>query len=94
MKTGYIVGITRGHNAGVCLLKDGEIVFSIEEERLSRQKYDGGPFASIYKILAKFEEKNCRIFSSVLSTSLLGKYSNLFSSSFKISDFFIFLVSK
>ena len=51
MKTGYIAGITRGHNAGVCLLKDGEIVFSIEEERLSRQKYDGGPFASIYKIL-------------------------------------------
>tara|TARA_Y100000004_G_scaffold174541_1_gene213349 strand:- start:205 stop:1938 length:1734 start_codon:yes stop_codon:yes gene_type:complete len=51
MKTGYIVGISRGHNAGVCLLKDGEIVFSIEEERLTRRKYDGGPFASIYKIL-------------------------------------------
>lgn len=50
MKTGYIAGIARGHNAGVCLLKDGEIVFSIEEERLSRQKYDGGPLASIAKI--------------------------------------------
>jgi carbamoyltransferase len=50
-KTGYIAGIARGHNAGVCLLKDGEIVFSIEEERLTRQKYDGGPFASILKIL-------------------------------------------
>lgn len=51
MNTGYIAGITRGHNAGVCLLKDGEIVFSIEEERLTRQKYDGGPYASIKKIL-------------------------------------------
>jgi len=47
----WIAGIARGHNAGVCLLKDGEIVFSIEEERLTRAKYDGGPFASMIKIL-------------------------------------------
>lgn len=47
----WIAGIARGHNAGVCLLKNGEIVFSIEEERLSRNKYDGGPFASMVKIL-------------------------------------------
>jgi len=47
----WIAGITRGHNAGVCLLKDGEIVFSIEEERLSRKKYDGGPLAAMIKIL-------------------------------------------
>jgi carbamoyltransferase len=51
MSTGYIAAIARGHNAGVCLLKDGEIVFSIEEERLTRQKYDGGPYASMLKIL-------------------------------------------
>jgi carbamoyltransferase len=49
--TQWIAGITRGHNAGVCLLKDGEIVFALEEERLSRQKYDGGPFATMVKIL-------------------------------------------
>lgn len=47
----WIAGIARGHNAGVCLLKDGEVVFSIEEERLTRQKYDGGPYASMIKIL-------------------------------------------
>lgn len=47
----WIAGITRGHNAGICLLKDGEIVFSSEEERFSRQKYDGGPYASMIKIL-------------------------------------------
>lgn len=51
IKTGWIAAITRGHNAGVCLLKDGEIVFSIEEERITRQKYDGGPFATMLKIL-------------------------------------------
>lgn len=47
----WIAGVARGHNAGVCLTKDGEIVFSIEEERLTRNKYDGGPLASILKIL-------------------------------------------
>ena len=47
----WIAGLARGHNAGVCLMKDGEIVFSIEEERLTRTKYDGGPLASILKIL-------------------------------------------
>ena len=48
--TGYILGISRGHNAGACLLKDGKIVFAIEEERLSRQKYDGGPYAAMMKV--------------------------------------------
>ena len=51
MTTGYILGIARGHNAGACLLKDGKVVFSIEEERLSRMKYDGGPYASMMKVL-------------------------------------------
>ena len=49
--TQWIAGVTRGHNAGVCLLRDGEIVFAIEEERLTRVKYDGAPLASIVKIL-------------------------------------------
>jgi carbamoyltransferase len=48
--TGYILGISRGHNAGACLLKDGKIVFSLEEERLTRQKYDGGPYAAMLKV--------------------------------------------
>ena len=48
--TGYVLGISRGHNAGACLLKDGKIVFSLEEERLSRQKYDGGPYATMMKV--------------------------------------------
>lgn len=47
----WIAGLTRGHNSGICLLKDGKIVFSIEEERLSRRKYDGGPYAAMVKIL-------------------------------------------
>ena len=47
----WIAAIARGHNSGICLLKDGEMVMSLEEERLSRHKYDGGPLASMVKIL-------------------------------------------
>lgn len=50
-ETGWIAAIARGHNSGVCLMKDGEIVFAMEEERLTRHKYDGGPYASMVKIL-------------------------------------------
>ena len=51
MRDIWIAAIARGHNSSVCLLKNGEIVFSIEEERLSRHKYDGGPYAAMIKIL-------------------------------------------
>ena len=47
----WIAALARGHNSSVCLLKNGEIVFSIEEERLTRNKYDGGPLAAMLKIL-------------------------------------------
>jgi carbamoyltransferase len=47
----WIAGITRGHNASVCLLKNGKVVFAIEEERLSRRKYDGTPTTVMMKIL-------------------------------------------
>ena len=50
MSSGYILGISRGHNAGVCLLKDGEIVFASEEERFSRHKYDGSPLSTMLKV--------------------------------------------
>ena len=49
--TQWIAAIARGHNSGVCLLADGELVFATEEERFFRKKYDGGPYASIVKIL-------------------------------------------
>lgn len=46
----YIAGVTVGKHASVCLLKDGEIVFFIEEERLSRKKRDDSPFLALTKI--------------------------------------------
>ena len=58
--TQWIAAIARGHNSGVCLLKDGELVLSIEEERFSRKKYDGGPLASMIKIL----DYTCLLYTS------------------------------
>jgi carbamoyltransferase len=46
----WIAGINTMHNASTCLLKNGEIIFHIEEERLSRVKYDEHPFLGIAKI--------------------------------------------
>ena len=49
-----ILGVNPGHNGSVCLLVDGEVVYYIEEERLSRQKHDGNPFKGILDILSKW----------------------------------------
>ena len=43
----YILGINIGHNGSTALFKDNELLFYIEEERLTRQKYDGNPMAGI-----------------------------------------------
>ena len=42
-----ILGINPGHNGSAALLVDGELKFYVEEERLSRNKYDGNPFMGI-----------------------------------------------
>lgn len=55
-KDTWILGLTRGHNAGVCLLKNGKIVFCTEEERYTRKKYDGAPYRSIIEVL-KYTDK-------------------------------------
>lgn len=68
----WIAGIARGHNSGVCLLKDGEIVFSIEEERLSRVKYDGGPFASILKIKEYTDKLDFMVFAHTTPLDTAG----------------------
>ncbi len=46
----YILSIVTGHNASTTLLKDGDILFHIEEERLTRIKRDGTPFKTLLNI--------------------------------------------
>jgi len=46
----WIAALTTEHNASCCLLKNGEIVFFIEEERLSRIKAESMPLLAMAKI--------------------------------------------
>jgi carbamoyltransferase len=46
----WIIGVNRHHNASTCLLKNGEIVFHIEEERFTKYKKDGNPYFSLRKV--------------------------------------------
>ena len=45
-----IVSCSRGHNASTTLMVDGEVIFYVEEERLSRTKHDGGPLLGLIKV--------------------------------------------
>ena len=45
----WILGLNIGHNGSAALFKDDECIFYIEEERLSRLKYDANPFLGIEK---------------------------------------------
>ena len=45
-----IVSINRGHNSATTLMVDGKIIWYCEEERLSRNKYDGSPLMGLMKV--------------------------------------------
>jgi carbamoyltransferase len=49
-----ILGINPGHNGSACLVSDGELKYYVEEERLSRMKYDGNPFKAMVDIMNRF----------------------------------------
>ena len=34
----YILGVNISHHASVCLLNDGEVIFYLEDDRLSKRK--------------------------------------------------------
>ena len=50
-----ILGVNPFHNGSACVLSDGEIVYYLEEERLSKRKYDANPFRVILDILDRFK---------------------------------------
>lgn len=49
-----ILAINPGHNGSAAFTSDGELIYYIEEERLSRSKYDGNPFRGMLNILQSF----------------------------------------
>ena len=46
-----ILSCNRGHNASTTLMVDDEVIFYVEEERLSRHKHDGAPLLGLIKAL-------------------------------------------
>ena len=45
----WLMAINTGHNGSTALYEDNRLVYYIEEERLSRLKYDGNPFLGMEK---------------------------------------------
>jgi carbamoyltransferase len=49
-----ILAINPGHNGSAALVSDGEIKYYVEEERMSRMKYDGNPFRGMLDIMQRW----------------------------------------
>jgi carbamoyltransferase len=50
-----VLGIHPGHNGAAALVSDGELVYYLEEERLSRYKRDGNPFRAMIDICTQYK---------------------------------------
>jgi carbamoyltransferase len=50
-----VLGIHPGHNGSAALVSDGELVYYLEEERLSRFKRDGNPFRAMVDICSQYK---------------------------------------
>ena len=53
-----IVGVNRHHDAAVCFLKDGQVDFFIEEERLNGLKHEGAVFEGLLHLRKITDEVN------------------------------------
>lgn len=84
-----ILGIHLGHHASICILKDGEIELFIEEERLSKNKYDSKLQKSLsligdidYCVISSYLNKSQKDTSGFNSIIIDGHDSTLAKSSF------------
>ena len=50
-----VLGINPGHNGSAALISDGELIYYLEEERLSRYKRDGNPFRAMIDICSQYK---------------------------------------
>lgn len=50
-----ILGITPAHNGSVALVSDGELIFFLEEDRLSKIKYESNPLKAMFYILERYK---------------------------------------
>jgi carbamoyltransferase len=76
-----VLGIHPGHNGAAALVSNGELVYYLEEERLSRAKRDGNPFRAMVDICSKYKVDelviggtNSKIEFSILPWTLESPY--------------------
>lgn len=50
----HILGISRQHNSSVCFLEDGNVLCHVEEERVTRNKFEDVPFHALLKLKQQF----------------------------------------
>ena len=50
-----VMSINPGHNGSVALVCDGKLEYYIEEERLSRSKYDGNPYRGMIYLIDRYK---------------------------------------
>lgn len=62
----WLLAVNTGHNGATALYKDSELIYYIEEDRLSRAKYDGNPFLGLEKA---FEYTDAINFLIICTTS-------------------------
>ncbi|GLW36640.1 carbamoyltransferase C-terminal domain-containing protein [Pectobacterium actinidiae] len=92
----YILGINSVyHESSVCLIKDGEVVFAIEEERLNRQKHgksadldnpDELPLSSLNAALAFAGIQLCDVHSIGYSIDPIARHKSAYINETKLSD--------
>ena len=49
-----VLAINPGHNGSAALVCDGKLELYIEEERMTRAKYDGNPFKAMMYIIDRY----------------------------------------
>ena len=49
-----VLAINPGHNGSAALVVDGKLEYYIEEERMSREKYDGNPFRAMLYLMQHY----------------------------------------
>lgn len=50
-----VLAINPGHNGSTALVKDGKLEFYVEEERLTRKKYDANPFFGLLYAVTRYD---------------------------------------
>jgi carbamoyltransferase len=81
----WLLALNVGHNGSVGLYKDSELIFYVEEERLTGYKYDGNPFLGIEHVYK---------YTDHIDVLLLCYTRNSFSKEEECGDIFSIFVKK